>query len=75
MQPFVQISEFICPGFNEDNFSSDLIDWCYSLTTKELYQVTKTTSFEDLQQMQKAKWIAHVTRIMIHSRCQLFTVH
>lgn len=42
-------------GVAEDNFSSKLMDWRYTIMNKEMYQVKELTCVDDFQQQQQLK--------------------
>lgn len=50
--------------FMSTNMHQKPIDWRYLIENKESYQITESSSLEDIQQQQQRKWVAHLTRIM-----------
>lgn len=47
-------------GPGERHSHLKLVDWRYTITTKELYQITETKLLKDFQQQQNIKWITHI---------------
>lgn len=47
-------------GRREDDLLSDVVDWCYMLTTINLChnKIIKNTSLDNFQLQQQLKWVA-----------------
>lgn len=62
-------------GLRKDYASSKLVDWCCTITNRDLYQITEGTPLEVFQQQQKLKWITLVTRRVNNYIMKMLTFH